>query len=263
MTEHIDAAKKAIEDRITTLKDELKRLEAASTALGGGRRPRTGTPGTSYLGKAPGAATRQWHSCTSGREAGAGKPRHHHPRDPSPEDGHPAELPVPGSAGAGAGWQGPQGGPGLVPRSPVREAELLFDRVALLLELVDRGVDPPARSRRSRGPRRSRSRRPRTRRAASRSAPPRCRRRRRGDGHRDPVAVGVRAPSRGRGRPRRSRPSRARRAARLDDLGAALADAGMYSFSYQSCVDLVPAASPSTLALKRSGNMVGEWLPQT
>ncbi len=45
MTEHIDAAKKAIEDRISTLKDELKRLEAASTALGGGGGRRRRGPG--------------------------------------------------------------------------------------------------------------------------------------------------------------------------------------------------------------------------
>ncbi len=35
MTEHIDAARKAIEDRIDVLKDELKRLESAAAALGG------------------------------------------------------------------------------------------------------------------------------------------------------------------------------------------------------------------------------------
>ncbi len=52
MTEHIDAAKKAIEDRISTLKDELKRLEAASTALGGGRRRRgPGRPARAASGR--------------------------------------------------------------------------------------------------------------------------------------------------------------------------------------------------------------------
>jgi Winged helix-turn-helix DNA-binding len=44
VTEHIDAAKKAIDDRIATLKDELKRLEAAATALGGTRRRGPGRP---------------------------------------------------------------------------------------------------------------------------------------------------------------------------------------------------------------------------
>jgi ribosomal protein S25 len=42
VTEHIDAARKAIEDRITSLKDELNRLEAAASALAGGRRRRPG-----------------------------------------------------------------------------------------------------------------------------------------------------------------------------------------------------------------------------
>ena len=51
MTEHIDAAKKAIEDRISTLKDELKRLEAASTALGGGRRRGPGRPARAASGR--------------------------------------------------------------------------------------------------------------------------------------------------------------------------------------------------------------------
>jgi CRP-like cAMP-binding protein len=40
VTEHIDAARKAIEDRIANLRDELKRLEAASSALAGGARRR-------------------------------------------------------------------------------------------------------------------------------------------------------------------------------------------------------------------------------
>lgn len=35
MSEHLDSARKAIEDRIHTLRDELKRLEAAALALGG------------------------------------------------------------------------------------------------------------------------------------------------------------------------------------------------------------------------------------
>ena len=71
MTEHIDAAKKAIEDRISTLKDELKRLEAASTALGGGRRRRTGTPGASCLGTAAWPPARERNPGSTGREAGA------------------------------------------------------------------------------------------------------------------------------------------------------------------------------------------------
>ena len=40
MTDHIDAARKAIEDRIATLRDELKRLETASSALAGRARRR-------------------------------------------------------------------------------------------------------------------------------------------------------------------------------------------------------------------------------
>jgi hypothetical protein len=51
VTEHIDAARKAIEDRIVTLKDELKRLEAASTALGGGRRRGPGRPARATGGR--------------------------------------------------------------------------------------------------------------------------------------------------------------------------------------------------------------------
>jgi len=39
--------------------------------------------------------------------------------------------------------------------------------------------------------------------------------------------------------------------------------AGMYSFSYQSMSIWSTARSPLTLALKRSGNIVGEWLPHT
>jgi hypothetical protein len=35
VTEHLEGARKAIDDRIAELKDELKRLEAASSALGG------------------------------------------------------------------------------------------------------------------------------------------------------------------------------------------------------------------------------------
>jgi CRP-like cAMP-binding protein len=42
VTEHLDAARKAIEDRITSLRDELSRLEAAATALGGGGGARRG-----------------------------------------------------------------------------------------------------------------------------------------------------------------------------------------------------------------------------
>src|ERR1700752_1973910 len=37
---------------------------------------------------------------------------------------------------------------------------------------------------------------------------------------------------------------------------------GMYSFSYQSMSTWSTARSPLTFALKRSGNIVGEWLPQ-
>jgi Winged helix-turn-helix DNA-binding len=44
MTEHIDEARKAIEDRIASLRDELKRLEAAASALAGGRRRGPGRP---------------------------------------------------------------------------------------------------------------------------------------------------------------------------------------------------------------------------
>jgi hypothetical protein len=51
VTEHIDAAKKAIDDRIATLKDELKRLEAAATALGGARRRRPGRPARAASGR--------------------------------------------------------------------------------------------------------------------------------------------------------------------------------------------------------------------
>jgi len=40
VTEHLDSARKAIDDRISVLKDELKRLEAASSALGGSTRRR-------------------------------------------------------------------------------------------------------------------------------------------------------------------------------------------------------------------------------
>jgi hypothetical protein len=47
MTEHIDEARKAIDDRIASLKDELKRLEAAASALGGRvRRRGPGRPRT-------------------------------------------------------------------------------------------------------------------------------------------------------------------------------------------------------------------------
>jgi hypothetical protein len=35
VTEHLDGARKAIEDRIADLKDELQRLESAAAALGG------------------------------------------------------------------------------------------------------------------------------------------------------------------------------------------------------------------------------------
>jgi hypothetical protein len=42
VTEHLAQAKKEIDDRIATLKDELKRLEAASSALGGATTRRRG-----------------------------------------------------------------------------------------------------------------------------------------------------------------------------------------------------------------------------
>jgi hypothetical protein len=45
VTEHLDSARKAIDDRIGVLKDELKRLEAASSALGGGGGTRRRGPG--------------------------------------------------------------------------------------------------------------------------------------------------------------------------------------------------------------------------
>ena len=51
MTEHIDAAVKAIEDRIGVLRDELKRLEAASAALGGGRRRSARRPARATSGR--------------------------------------------------------------------------------------------------------------------------------------------------------------------------------------------------------------------
>jgi CRP-like cAMP-binding protein len=38
VTEHLDDARKAIEDRISALRDELRRLETALAALAGGRR---------------------------------------------------------------------------------------------------------------------------------------------------------------------------------------------------------------------------------
>jgi hypothetical protein len=64
VTEHIDAARKAIDDRIATLRDELKRLEAASSALGGsvrrrgpGRPPKSGGTGR-RRGRPRGSGTR-------------------------------------------------------------------------------------------------------------------------------------------------------------------------------------------------------------
>jgi Winged helix-turn-helix DNA-binding len=67
MTEHLDAARKAIDDRIGALRDELKRLEAAATALGGGGggsrrrgpgRPRRSGSGTKRRGRPRGSGAR-------------------------------------------------------------------------------------------------------------------------------------------------------------------------------------------------------------
>ena len=154
------------------LVDEYQRLEAAQRALEGvgdagaaprppprprargGRGRRAAPAGAAARGARAPAPSRRWQLVTE-------QPRHHHPRD-GPEDGHPAELPLPRAARPRAGRQGPQGGPGLVPqgRASLDQAELL-DGVALLLELVDRDVDlAPARSRRPRGPPRPCSPRP-------------------------------------------------------------------------------------------------------
>jgi hypothetical protein len=63
----IDAARKAIEDRISTLRDELKRLETAATALGGAAtrrtrrgpgRPRKTGGGTGRRGRPRGSGAR-------------------------------------------------------------------------------------------------------------------------------------------------------------------------------------------------------------
>ena len=159
-----------------------------------------------------------------------------------------AELPVPGHAQAGRGRPGQARRPGLAPRrvaerprvrlrtdtEPPRsrdrggtvsfrqrdagrrdagrigldQAELL-DGVALVVELLHRGVDArTGRSRRSRGPGRSCTRRPSRCTGSRRRSPPRRRRSRpRGSPSRPNRPPGCRAPSRGRGRWRRWRPT--------------------------------------------------------
>lgn len=74
MTEHLDEARKAIEDRLSLLRDEIKRLETAAAALAGGSggttrrgpgRPRgstnrrtRGSTGTRRRGRPRGSGTR-------------------------------------------------------------------------------------------------------------------------------------------------------------------------------------------------------------
>ncbi|MDQ4040262.1 MAG: winged helix-turn-helix domain-containing protein [Actinomycetota bacterium] len=65
MTEHLDEARKAIEDRLALLRDEIKRLETAAAALGGGN-------GRRGPGRPRGSTTRR---STSARPRRRGRPR--------------------------------------------------------------------------------------------------------------------------------------------------------------------------------------------
>jgi hypothetical protein len=75
VTEHLDEARRAIEDRLSVLRDEIKRLETAAAALAGGgssaprrgpgrprgstsRRSRGGSTGTRRRGRPRGSGTR-------------------------------------------------------------------------------------------------------------------------------------------------------------------------------------------------------------
>ncbi len=65
MTEHLDEARKAIEERLALLRDEIKRLETAAAALGGGTARRG-------PGRPRGTASRR---STSARPRRRGRPR--------------------------------------------------------------------------------------------------------------------------------------------------------------------------------------------
>lgn len=70
MTEHLDEARKAIDNRLALLRDEVKRLETAATALDGGGQRRRGpgrprgstarssSPGPRRRGRPRGSGTR-------------------------------------------------------------------------------------------------------------------------------------------------------------------------------------------------------------